>query len=498
MAVQERLMRGAGILLPIGSLPSEYGVGSLGAEAFRFVDFLSEAGQSYWQILPVGPTGYGDSPYQSFSAFAGNPYFIDLELLAEQGLLTEEELADAKLPAEVIPYERLYYTRFTVLRRAAERFVDTPEFLAFCRREAAWLDDYALYMSLKGQHGEREWMLWDKPLRQRETQAIAQSRKEFAADVRFWQCCQYWFFCQWAALKAYANECGIQLIGDIPIYVAQDSADVWAHPELFELNDDGYPTRVAGVPPDYFSEDGQLWGNPLYRYDRMAEDGYAWWRARMTACARLYNVVRIDHFIGMARYFAIPASCKTAKGGTWQKGPGKALTDALDSVRGETRILAEDLGVLHPSVRRLRSRAGYPGMKVLLFAFESGPDNEYLPHHYEKNCVVYGGTHDNETAVGFGRRLRGEPRRFLMDYLHIRRMSDLPRALLRAAYASVADVAIFQMQDILALDDSARMNTPSTLGGNWQWRLLSEQLTEPLSAELRQLVRLYGRERNRK
>ena len=495
--MRTQLLRGAGILLPIGSLPSQYGIGSLGKEAFRFADFLSDAAQTYWQVLPVGPTGYGDSPYQSFSAFAGNPYFIDLETLAAQGLLTAEELTDAVLPADVVPYEQLYYTRFAVLRRAVERFAGSAEFAEFCCKEAAWLDDYALYMALKAKHGEREWMLWDEPLRRREPKALAEARRELAEDIRFWQCCQYWFFEQWAVLKTYANERGVQLIGDIPIYVAQDSADVWAHPELFELEDDGYPTRVAGVPPDYFSEDGQLWGNPLYRYDRMAEDGFAWWKNRMAACSRLYDVVRIDHFIGLARYFAIPAECKTAKGGAWQKGPGKALTDALDSVRGETRILAEDLGVLHPSVRRLRARAGYPGMKVLLFAFESGPDNEYLPHHYDKNCVVYGGTHDNETIVGFGRRLRGKSRQFLKEYLHIRRMSDLPRAILRAAYGSVADVAIFQMQDILELDDSARMNTPSTLGGNWQWRLPSERLTEELSAELRRLVQVYGRERNR-
>ncbi len=493
-----RLERGAGILLPVGSLPSKYGIGSLGAEAFRFVDFLRDAGQTYWQVLPVGPTGYGDSPYQSFSAFAGNPYFIDLTLLAEQGLLTREELAAAELPAEEIPYEQLYYTRFTTLRKAAARFADTAAFTAFCEAEAAWLDDYALYMSVKAQHEEHEWTLWEAPLRGRDVAALAHCRETLAEDVRFWKCCQYWFFCQWEALKAYANAQGILLIGDIPIYVAQDSADVWANPELFELDADGYPTSVAGVPPDCFSEDGQRWGNPLYRYDRMQEDDFAWWRARMAACARLYDVVRIDHFIGMARYFAIPAACETAKGGAWRKGPGMALIQALDRARGETRIIAEDLGVLHPTVRRLLKRSGYPGMKVLLFAFESGPDNEYLPQYYDKNCVVYGGTHDNETVVGFGRRLRGEPRRFLKQYLHIRRMADLPRALLRAAYGSVADVAIFQMQDILALDDRARMNTPSTLGGNWQWRLLPEQLTEALSEELRQLVRLYGRERNSK
>ncbi len=493
--MQTRLLRGAGILLPIGSLPSRYGIGSLGREAYRFVDFLCRAGQTYWQVLPVGPTGYGDSPYQSFSAFAGNPYFIDLPTLYADGLLTEEELSNAEITADEIPYEQIYYTRFAVLRRAAARFKDTAEYMAFCEREAAWLQDYALYMSIKAQHGEREWTLWEPSLRRREPQALAEATEALAEDVRFWKVCQYWFFCQWQALKRYANEHCIQLVGDIPIYVAGDSADVWACPELFELDDEGYPTAVAGVPPDCFSEDGQRWGNPLYRYDRMREDGFAWWRARMAACARLYDVVRIDHFIGLARYFAIPASCATAKGGAWHKGPDKALTDALDAARGDTRILAEDLGVLHPSVRRLLKRTGYPGMKVLLFAFDGGSDNEYLPHHYPENCVVYGGTHDNETIVGFCKALRGEKRRFVLSYLGVKRTADVPRALLRAAYASVADVAIFQMQDILVLDNRARMNTPSTLGGNWMWRMRADQLDDTIADELRALAELYSRGR---
>lgn len=489
--MQTRLQRGAGILLPIGSLPSRFGIGSLGREASRFVDFLCEASQTYWQVLPVGPTGYGDSPYQSFSAFAGNPYFIDLPTLGEQGLLTEEELFSYELTSEQIPYETIYKTRFAALRTAATRFEDDEDFAAFCRAEAAWLDDYALYMTIKGRHGEHEWTRWEAPYRTREALDDVPSE-----DVRFWKVCQYWFFTQWRALKAYANGRGVRLVGDMPIYVAQDSADVWAHPDLFELGEDGHPTSVAGVPPDCFSEDGQRWGNPLYRYDRMKADGFAWWKARMAACARLYDVIRIDHFIGMARYFAIPASCPTAKGGAWRRGPGAALTTALDEARGEASILAEDLGVLHPSVRRLLKKTGYPGMKVLLFAFDGDGSNEYLPHQYPQNCVVYGGTHDNETIVGFCKRLRGEKRRFVLDYLGVKRVSDVPNALIRAAYASVADVAMFQMQDILGLDDSARMNTPSTLGGNWMWRLPAEALTAETASELRRLARLYGRGRD--
>ncbi len=493
--MQARLPRGAGILLPIGSLPSPYGIGSLGREAYRFADFLYEAGQTYWQVLPVGPTGYGDSPYQSFSAFAGNPYFIDLPTLCEQGLLTDGELKAVELSATDIPYEQLYYTRFSVLRRAAARFSDTPAYLRFCAEEAAWLHDYALYMSVKGQHEEHEWTLWEPTLRDRDANALAAAEQTLAEEIRFWKVCQFWFFCQWQALKRYTNERGILLIGDIPIYVAGDSADVWAHRELFELDSEGFPTRVAGVPPDCFSEDGQRWGNPLYRYDRMAQDGFAWWRSRMAACARLYDVIRIDHFIGLARYFAIPADCETAKGGAWQRGPDKVLTDALDSARGTARIIAEDLGVVHPCVRRLLKKTGYPGMKVLLFAFDGDATNEYLPHHYTPNSVVYGGTHDNETIVGYCRGLRGKKRRFLMDYLGVRRVADVPRAMLRAAYGSVADVAVFQMQDILALDNSARMNTPSTLGGNWQWRLPSDVTLDGVAGELRQLTVLYDRER---
>ena len=493
--MQTRLTRGAGILLPIGSLPSRYGIGSLGREAFRFVEYLCRAGQTYWQVLPVGPTGYGDSPYQSFSAFAGNPYFIDLPTLCADGFLTEEELSNAEINTPEIPYEQLYYTRFAVLRRAAERFSDTAEYTAFCEREAAWLHDYALYMSIKAQNDEYEWTLWECELRVRSPKALAAAEKALAADIRFWKVCQYWFFKQWQAFKHYANEHGVQLIGDIPIYVAGDSADVWANPELFELDAEGHPTAVAGVPPDCFSEDGQRWGNPLYRYDRMKADGFAWWRARMAACARLYDVVRIDHFIGLARYFSIPASCETAKGGAWIKGPDKALTDALDAARGNTRIIAEDLGVLHPSVRKLLKKTGYPGMKVLLFAFDGDSQNEYLPHHYKENAVVYGGTHDNETIVGFCQTLRGKKRQFVLSYLGVKRTADVPRALLRAAYASVADVAIFQMQDVLALDNRARMNTPSTLGGNWMWRMRDDQLDDTVAQELHALATLYSRGR---
>lgn len=494
--MQKRLPRGAGILLPISSLPSQYGIGSLGNNAFRFVDYLKAAGQRYWQVLPIGPTSYGDSPYQSFSAFAGNPYFIDLDKLSEQGLLTEEELEAEQSSPGWISYERLYRTRFLVLRCAASRFSDTEEFLSFCEKESFWLEDYALYMAIKGQNGEAEWTKWKTSLRDREKKSLQMALESLRDEIRFWKFCQYHFFCQWDALKQYANKQGIWLVGDIPIYVAQDSADVWAHRDLFELDEEGNPVNVAGVPPDYFCAEGQRWGNPLYRYERMQEDGFAWWRQRASMCARLFDVIRIDHFIGLSRYYAIPASCETAKVGEWRKGPEKTLTDVLDSAAGEVRIIAENLGVLHPSVERLLKKTGYPGMKILQFAFDGDPQNDYLPHNYTQNCVVYGGTHDNETIVGYLKKLRSKQRQYIKAYLNVRRIADIPRAMLRAAYASVADVAIFQMQDILELDNSARMNTPSTLGGNWQWQLQSEQLNYETARNLQQLVRLYGRERN--
>ncbi len=485
--------RGAGILMPISALPSPYGIGTLGDAAYAFADFLSAAGQRYWQVLPVGPTGFGDSPYQSFSAFAGNPYFIDPDRLVTDGLLTEEEAGAAREAVGDIDYDRLFRTRFDLLRTAYRRFTPNEDYHAFCRDEAHWLTDYALYTAVKEHFDYCDWSEWDEDIRLRDPHAVARYTAELADGIGFVCFCQYLFRCQWNALKTYVNERGILLIGDIPLYVSADSADVWANRSLFQLDENGYPTAVAGVPPDMFSATGQRWGNPLYDWERMAEDGFDWWRKRVTACRSLYDALRIDHFIGMARYYAIPAASETAIGGEWRQGPARLLTDAIDQAAGDMRILAEDLGVLHPKVRTLLRQTGYPGMSVLLFGFDGNPENPHLPHNFPKNRAVYGGTHDNDTIVGYCSRAGRREIAYMMRYLGVKRRAAIPMGMLRAAYQSVADLAIFQMQDLLALDSRARMNTPSTVGENWKWRMAPNALTDELAAHLKEFVTLYNR-----
>ncbi len=491
--MKKTFTRGAGVLMPISALPSPHGIGTLGDAAFAFADFLAAAGQRYWQVLPVGPTGYGDSPYQSFSAFAGNPYFIDLDRLVEAGLLTEEEASSAREEVGEIHYEQLFHTRFDLLRTAHSRFAPDEAYHLFCREEAHWLTDYALYTALKAHFGHRDWSEWEEDIRLREEGALHRYTALLANDISFVCFCQYLFRCQWIALKNYANQRGILLIGDIPLYVAADSADVWANRALFQLDTHGFPTAVAGVPPDMFSATGQRWGNPLYDWDRMAEDGFRWWRARVDACRTLFDALRIDHFIGMARYYAIPADCETAVDGEWRQGPGRLLTDAIDNAAGDMRILAEDLGVLHPKVRTLLRQTGYPGMSVLLFGFDGNPQNPHLPHNFPKNRAVYGGTHDNDTIVGYCARAKRREISYMMRYLGVKRRTAIPVGMLRAAYQSVADLAIFQMQDLLALDNRARMNTPSTVGENWKWRMAPDALTDALAAHLKEFVTLYNR-----
>lgn len=492
--MQPNLPRGAGILLPVSSLPSPYGIGTLGKAAHAFVDYLKLAGQRYWQVLPVGPTSFGDSPYQSFSAFAGNPYFIDLDLLCDDGLLLPAELPKSMEPAGKVAYDELYITRFPLLRKAYVRFVKDDGYERFCTRHKDWLEDYALFMAVKGAFGGREWLQWDADIRFRQKQALEDYRRRFADDVGFWKFCQYMFFKQWHDLKKYAGKRGIYIIGDMPLYVALDSADVWANRDDFELDEQGHPVRVAGVPPDLFSQTGQRWGNPLYNWKRMEASDFRWWRRRIKQSALLFDILRIDHFIGIARYYAIPASCETAVEGHWVKGPGAKLTDAVNKAAGgKIWILAEDLGVLHPSVKRLLDKNGYPGMKILLFAFDGSGDNSYLPHHYEKNAVVYGGTHDNETITGYCRGKSRESLAFMMAYLGVEKTEEIPTAMIRLGYGSVADVAVFQAQDLLGLDNDARMNEPSTIGHNWIWRLLPGQLDESLAAQLKKWAVLYGR-----
>lgn len=491
------LKRGAGLLLPISSLPSPYGIGTLGKEAYKFVDYLVEAGQKYWQVLPVGPTSYGDSPYQSFSAFAGNPYFIDLDYLVEEGLITKAQIK--KFPwgdnAEYIDYATVYGSRFQILRMAFNNstYAETKEYAQFEKDNEYWLDDYSLYMAVKFKFDNQEWSKWDYDIKARQPEAIDRYKEELKDDIAFWKFCQFKFFEQWNKLHVYANESGIEIIGDIPIYVAMDSADVWAHKDLFELDEDFEQINVAGVPPDAFSEDGQLWGNPLYNWNRMEECDFEWWKQRMASNSKIYDYIRIDHFIGVVNYYSIEAGCENAKEGVWRQGPGKKLTDAIDSAIGDAKIIAEDLGIVSPAVRELLAETGYPGMNIIEFAFDGGPTNSHLPHNYKPNSLVYGGTHDNETVVGYFSSRSAADLKYAYKYLGVTKKSEIPAAVLRAAYASVAAIAIFQVQDILELGNEARMNTPSTVGDNWKWRMLKGSLTKKKAKELKELAEFYAR-----
>ncbi len=484
--------------MPISSLPSKYGIGTLGKEAFHFVDQLVKAGQKYWQVLPVGPTSFGDSPYQSFSAFAGNPYFIDLECLIEDGLLTEEEVAGFDWgddPSDV-DYEKIYNSRFVLLHKAyhASHFEMEKEYRKFVKKNSYWLEDYCLYMALKFYFGGREWLSWEESIRMHEKTAVEHYKKLLKDEIGFWHYCQYQFFSQWKKLKKYANKQGVKIIGDIPLYMALDSADVWTHGELFELDERKKPINVAGVPPDCFSEDGQLWGNPLYNWKQMKKDHFAWWEMRMRSNAALYDVIRIDHFIGIVNYWSVPAGSKNAIQGEWRKGPGKKLTNVIKAATKGSDIIAEDLGVVGENVRKLIQKTGWPGMKILQFAFDGDSTSEYLPHNFQsKNCIVYGGTHDNETIVGFFQGKTEKESKFAKEYLGVATKEEIPKAILRLGYASIANTVIFQMQDILELDNSARMNLPATVGTNWRWRMLPGQFTKEHIRQLRKLTKLYNR-----
>ena len=483
--------------MPISSLPSPHGIGTLGAAAREFVDFLVRGGQSCWQILPVGPTSYGDSPYQSFSSFAGNPDFIDLDTLAEWGFLEPEEYQslDWGSDPERVDYEALYRNRLAVLRLACSRLKRGDLFeLRGVLWQADWLEDYALFMALKDRYDGAPWLEWPEELRLRRPAALERARKELAGEIDFWTRVQLLFFCQWWSLKEYANEKGVSIIGDLPIYVSIDSADVWANPEQFQLDAGGRPTEVAGCPPDGFAADGQLWGNPLFDWEAMKADGYRWWIRRIAAQFQLYDTLRIDHFRGFDEYYAIPYGDKTARNGRWKPGPGLNFFKTVNRALGRRQIIAEDLGFLTDSVRTLLRRTGYPGMKVLEFAFDAkGGDSEYLPHRYEHNCVVYAGTHDNETIQGWLAAQRPAVRRYVRQYFHIARREDLAWGVMRGGWASVADLAVMQMQDLLSIGAEGRINVPSTLGGNWQWRLLPGQADGALAERLLEFMKLYHR-----
>ena len=497
-------MRASGILLPIFSLPGKYGIGCFSEEACRFIDFLAEAGQTYWQILPIGPTGYGDSPYQSFSTFAGNPYFISLEKLIRDGLLTSKECeaADFGSSEDEIDYGKLYTARLGLLKKAysRSRHADNPLFCSFLEENAYWLLDYALFMAVKDAHGGANFDCWEEDIRDYSAEARARWSAQLQEEIGFYEFIQFEFLEEWKAVRAYAAEKGISIIGDIPIYVSQDSADFWAHRDLFMLDDRGRIRLVAGVPPDGFSADGQLWGNPLYDWARHERDGYDWWLRRIGKCRELFDVIRIDHFRGFDEFFAIPAEDGTARNGHWEKGPGIGLFDAIRERFGQTPIIAEDLGYVTDTVRKLVRDTGFPNMKVLEFAFDSRDSTgaaDYLPYRFERNCVVYTGTHDNETVLGWIDHILPEELQQVKDYLDVRTEdpAEIVDKMIRMAHSSVADTSIIPIQDYLHLYNSARINDPSTQGTNWKWRLKGSELTEELKIQILKMMQLYGRER---
>lgn len=494
------MKRSAGILLSVSSLPSKYGIGCFSEEAYRFIDFLKASGQTFWQILPLGPTGYGDSPYQSFSAFAGNPYFIDLDEFVKMGILTEKECAASDTEeVEDVCYSDLFEARYPLLRKAYRNssIQSDKAFADFCST-ASWLSDYALFMALKDHFDGAAWTEWDEDIRLRKPEAIAAYEEKLHDEIDFYKFMQYHFFRQWSRLKEYAAENGIEIIGDIPIYAAFDSADVWASPELFQLDEENLPKAVAGCPPDGFAADGQLWGNPLYDWDYHKKTGFEWWIKRLAHCFRFYDVVRIDHFRGFDEYYSIPYGDKTAAGGHWEKGPGMELFRAVEKALGKKDVIAEDLGFVTDTVKQLVHDSGFPNMKVLEFAFDSrdtGSRGDYLPHNYGENCVAYTGTHDNQTITSWFGTITDEERAMAREYLcdEYTPDEDLHIPFIALIMRSRANVCVVPMQDWLGLDDSSRMNEPSTVGGNWKWRVKPEQLSAALSEKIFNMTNIYGR-----
>ncbi|NOY12835.1 MAG: 4-alpha-glucanotransferase [Deltaproteobacteria bacterium] len=489
--------RRSGILLHPSSLPGPQPIGTLGQEAYDFVDWLVAAGQSVWQILPLGPTGYGNCPYSCYSAFAGNPLLINLDKLVELGDLHKDELPVPAAAGETVDFaaaEKL----LNLLRTAARRFSEArvparqQDFAQFCQDQAFWLNDYAFFAAMQKTEPQHSWQQWPRPVRQRQPDALHRRGTELREDIAWHKYLQFIFFQQWFELKDYANRRGVAIFGDLPIFVAENSADVWANRQLFHLDADDRPTLVAGVPPDYFSKTGQRWGNPLYDWEQLAKDDYSWWRARFRWNLQLFDLVRVDHFRGFAACWAIPAAEPTAVSGSWLEVPGEQLFSRLQADFGELPIVAEDLGVITPEVEQLRDQFKLPGMKILQFAFDSGPDNPYLPHNHRPNSVVYTGTHDNNTSLGWWRSLPAEGKQRVKDYLQ-RPCRNMPWPLIETALASVAELAVVPMQDLLTLGAKARMNRPGTTHGNWQWRLLPDSAYREITVQLRHLTHLYGR-----
>ncbi len=492
------MSRCAGILMPITALPSRYGIGTIGEEAYKFADFLKASGNTVWQILPVCPTGYGDSPYQSFSNYAGNPYMIDLDFLIEDGLLTEDDLnnKDWMDQSDKVNYAKIYQNRFAVLRIAFKRFANYSQnkFEQFIIENENWLEDYSLYMALKNYFEMQPWTKWpDNDIRIRKPQAIKKYKKQLENDIKFWKFVQFLFYSQWKNFRSYVNNLGIKLIGDMPIYVAMDSADVWANPNVFWLDEQYNPVRVAGCPPDYFSKLGQLWGNPLYDWNYLKKTDYKWWFDRIASAEKLFDITRIDHFRAFDAYYAIPYPAENAVIGDWMEGPGIEFFSLMKEKLGNVSIIAEDLGFVTDSMHKLMEASGYPGMKVLEFAFDSAGDSNHLPHCYVPNTVVYTGTHDNDTVMGWFEHACTEDVQFAKNYCNLTEEEGLNWGLIRTAYASVSNYAIIQMQDILGLGSEARFNVPSTLGGNWLWRMEKDVLTKELADKLRKMISMYSR-----
>lgn len=493
-------MRASGILMPIFSLPSKYGIGTLGEEAYKFIDFLKKAGQTYWQILPLSPTSYGDSPYQSFSSYAGNPYFIDLDILSAEGLLKESDYADLDFGDDLnsVDYEKIYNNRYPVLRKASENFFKNipVQYEEFCKTNSYWLETYCCFMALKDMHGGICWREWDEKYKYRNREALSEFIEENKINIDFYKFLQFEFFKQWKNLKKYANDNGIKIIGDMPIYVADDSTEVWSEPEQFDLKKDLTPRVVSGHPPDAFSADGQLWGSPTYAWKKMEIENvpFSWWRRRVMFALNIYDILRLDHFCGFESFFAIPAEDKTAANGKWVKGPGIKLFNALKEEYGkELPIIAEDLGHVTPEVKKLLAKTGFPGIKVLQFGFDSRESNDYLPHNYIKNCVVYTGTHDNDTSIGWLNKAYYDDAQKAIRYMHMDNSDGFNWHMIRLAMMSVADTSIIPMTDILSLDSRGRINQPSTLGTNWKWRMQSGCTNDWLAGILWDYTKLYSR-----
>lgn len=489
-------MRASGVLMHISSLPGKTGIGTLGKSAYEFADFLERAGQSYWQILPLCPTGYGDSPYQSFSTFAGNPYFIDFDLLCESGLLKRSDYSSFNWgkDEEKVDFDRQYANRFKVLKKAVDRFnFDDGGYSEFSRENSFWLDDYALYMALKIERGGKPWTEWEDDIKQRSEKALSAASIRLKDEILFWKAVQYLFYGQWYSLKEYVNSLGIKIIGDIPIYVALDSADVWANPANFQLDENKKPSFVAGCPPDAFTKDGQLWGNPLYDWEYMKNDGYAWWKKRTNHICRVCDIVRIDHFRGFESYYSIPYGAPNAKKGTWEKGPGIEFFREIEKNCGKKNLIAEDLGFLTPGVKKMLRQSRYPGMKVLQFAFDSDGDCDYTLHHFTKNSVAYVGTHDNDTAIGYIKNAPRKTAKRAKEYLRLTRREGYNWGMMKSVWSSASDTAIVTMQDLLGLGSEARMNFPSTVRDNWQWRAKEGSFDDELAEKTRYYTALYKR-----